>query len=158
MPIKVSCLLFCLMLLIAACSGGADQPQPSTAISFQVRPNPEKVAAGQAIYDARCAACHGPQGVGQNPEDPRAKDDQGRFLAPPHNQNGHTFHHDDDLLISIIKNGGMGDPKTFTEMPAFGESLTEQEINQVLAYIKTLWTDEQRAAQEQATKAVRSGS
>lgn len=32
-------------------------------------------------------------------------------------------------------------------MPAFEDALTEQEIQSVIEYLKTLWTDEQRTYQ-----------
>ena len=75
--------------------------------------------------------------------------------APPHDGTGHTWHHDDDLLIEIITYGGMGNPEDFYPMPAFGDTLTGPEIEAVLAFIKTLWTDDQRAAQQARTDAVR---
>lgn len=112
--------------------------------------------AGKQVYDANCAACHGVAGVGQVPEAPMQRDATGRYPAPPHNDKGHTWHHDDDLLFQIVSEGGMGDPANFYEMPAFGDRLTADDINNVLAYIKTLWTEEQRAQQRQRTADVRS--
>jgi mono/diheme cytochrome c family protein len=38
-------------------------------------------------------------------------------------------------------------------MPAFAGQLSEQEVEAILAYIKTWWTDEQRAAQARVTEA-----
>src|SRR5690606_27484702 len=111
---------------------------------------------GQQVYETHCAACHGVNGVGQVPEAPLQRDTTGRYPAPPHNDQGHTWHHDDDLLFQIIYEGGMGDRANFYEMPAFGEKLSPEEINAVLAYIKTLWTAEQRAQQREFTAAVRS--
>lgn len=88
------------------------------------------------------------------PDAPLQKDETGRFPAPPHDETGHTWHHDDDLLIEIVRDGGMGD-ENFYEMPAFGAALDDAEIKAVLAFIKTMWTDEQRAAQQARTEAAR---
>ena len=73
----------------------------------------------------------------------------GLMGAPPHNENGHTWHHDDGLLLQRIREGGRY--PGFKPMPAFGETLSDEEIGAVLAYIKTLWTDEQREIQQDVT-------
>ncbi len=114
-----------------------------------------QLALGREVYLQTCAACHGPNSEGQRPDVLLRKDETGRFPAPPHNSAGHTWHHDDDHLIQIIREGGMRD-EDFYEMPAFGNVLTDEEINAVLAFIKTLWTDAQRAVQQERTEAVRS--
>jgi len=94
-----------------------------------------------------CAECHGTQGEGQpNWKRPNA---EGVYPAPPHDSSGHTWHHADDLLLAIIAKGGTM-PKT--QMPAFGATLTEAEMQLVLAYIKTFWGREERAFQEQVTR------
>lgn len=133
-----------LILLLAACS------------TEQNAVDPAQLALGEQVYRQRCAECHGINGEGQRPDAPLQKDETGRFPAPPHDDTGHTWHHDDDLIIRIIVEGGMGPPDEFYEMPAFGDLLTDEEINAALAYIKTFWTDEQRALQQERTNAVRS--
>lgn len=133
--------------VLAAC--GANNGAGST------RKRDAQIALGAKVYAQYCAACHGPEGEGQRPDAPLQKDDTGRFPAPPHDETGHTWHHDDDLLIEIITYGGMGNPEDFYPMPAFGDTLTDREIEAVLAFIKTLWTDDQRAAQQSRTDAVR---
>lgn len=138
-----------LVLLLAAC-GKSETQRRVTSVPEEI------INKGQEIYLANCAACHGANGEGQNPQAPLQRDETGRFPAPPHNENGHTWHHDDDLLIQIIKEGGMGDEKNFHEMPAFGDKLNDEDINAVLAFIKTLWSDEQRESQRKITEAVRS--
>ena len=140
-----------LLLLIAACTAKRDKTSPTPNDSA----NSSQLTLGRQVYLHNCAACHGANGEGQRPDAPLRKDETGRFPAPPHNSTGHTWHHDDDLLIQIIREGGMGD-EDFYEMPAFGNVLTDEEIKAVLAFIKTLWTEEQRALQQERTEAVRS--
>jgi len=106
---------------------------------------------GQKIYVQSCASCHGAQGEGQFPDAPREPDATGRRGAPPHTGEGHTWHHGDEMLIEYVRDGGMGDPESFYPMPAFGGQLTETDIIHVIAYIKTMWSDTQRAYQDQAT-------
>lgn len=117
--------------------------------------NPEVYELGQQVYAQNCASCHGNNGEGQFPDAPMQPDDTGRLGAPPHDDTGHTWHHDDDLLYQIVAEGGMGMPERFYPMPAFGDQLTEAEIEAVLFYIKTFWTGEQRQHQQQATDNVR---
>lgn len=59
------------------------------------------------------------------------------------------------MLIRYTREGGISltDPVNFYPMPAFGDQLSEDEILTVLAYIKTMWNDEQRTRQKQASEA-----
>ncbi|HEX2622020.1 MAG TPA: cytochrome c [Phototrophicaceae bacterium] len=111
-----------------------------------------QLAEGQAIYLQQCAACHGVEGQGQFPEAPLVPDSTGRIGAPPHNETGHSWHHSDTVLIRYIIEGGFSDPTRFYTMPPFGTILTEEQVLLVIAYIKTLWTDEQRGMQRQLTE------
>lgn len=105
---------------------------------------------GAGIYNANCASCHGgPTGGGMMDYPPR------------HNANGHTWHHPDCELEEVVRTGSgpmvemmreMMAPPGAPTMPAFRTSLTDEEIDEVLAFIKTMWTPEQRAAQERATR------
>ncbi|MBK8135557.1 MAG: cytochrome c [Chloroflexi bacterium] len=111
------------------------------------------VQEGQQIYLQFCAFCHGSEGQGQFPDDPLMPDETGRYGAPPQNEVGHSWHHDDALLFRYVQQGGMGDPDVFYSMPAFGEQLSDEQIVAVIGYIKTLWTDDQRLYQQQRTDA-----
>lgn len=104
-------------------------------------PESKQVELGKRIYEQQCAACHGTQGQGQFPEAPYKRDEQGLLAAPPHNANGHTWHHADGLLVSIIKDGLL--VSGFRPMPAFANQLSAEDIRAVLAYIKTWWTPDQ---------------
>ncbi len=108
--------------------------------------------AGESVFQSACIACHGVDGQGQFPEAPLVPDSTGRLGAPPHNETGHTWHHSDVLLVRYVTEGGFSDPTRFYTMPPFGDILTDEQILQVVAYIKTMWTDEQRASQRQLTE------
>jgi mono/diheme cytochrome c family protein len=132
-----------------------ESEQASGAAQIQILATPfdqSDITQGQAIYTQYCAACHGIDGQGQFPEAPLEPDSTGRIGAPPHNETGHSWHHSDVLLIRYVTEGGFSDPARFYIMPPFGAILTEEQILQVIAYIKTLWTDEQRASQRQLTE------
>jgi mono/diheme cytochrome c family protein len=125
-------------LLLTACGGAG---------GGQVVHNPQ-LALGQEVYEANCAACHGKNGEG-NGQDWRRPDANGIFAPPPHDDSGHTWHHPDGLLYDIIVNGGNA-PKS--AMPAFGETLSHDEIVATLEYIKTFWSAESRATQAQISQ------
>jgi mono/diheme cytochrome c family protein len=82
---------------------------------------------GKAVYDQRCAMCHGVHGKGDGPEAP--------FLSPrPSNLiSAGTSVKSDVELLDIITNG-----KPRTAMPAWKEELAEQQRRDVLAYIRSL--------------------
>jgi mono/diheme cytochrome c family protein len=108
-------------------------------------------ASGRALYGEHCAACHGVDLEGQ--PDWRSPDAHGLYPAPPHDETGHTWHHDDAMLIDYVTRGGqavldeMG--VAFTSgMPPFGPVLTGEEIEAILAYIKTTWPERIRKVQE----------
>ena len=61
------------------------------------------VARGEPLYQQHCASCHGARLEGQ-PEW-QSRNAQGRLPAPPHDDSGHTWHHDDDVLFEVTKFG-----------------------------------------------------
>ena len=104
----------------------------------------QDLAAGQAIFAANCAVCHGAGAEGQ--PDWHIKKDDGTLPAPPLNGDGHTWHHADGLLYQIVSQGGaiFEDPSLpgfKSAMPAFGDTLTQEEIISALTYVKSLWGD-----------------
>jgi mono/diheme cytochrome c family protein len=108
----------------------------------------QQVAEGQEIYATYCAECHGIDGEGEYPDAPLEPGPDGLMGAPPHDEGGHTWHHPDDLLIQQIREGRHY--PGFKPMPAFDDMLADSEIEAVLAYIKTMWTEEQRDIQAAA--------
>ena len=130
----------------------------ATESSFAYR-DPEIVALGQSLYNENCAACHGNDLEGE--ESWRERDASGYLPAPPHDANGHTWHHPDAQLFEITKIGTAavvgGDYKS--NMGAFEGVLTDVEVVAVLAYIKSTWPqriidrhDQLNAAYDKATK------
>jgi mono/diheme cytochrome c family protein len=111
--------------------------------------NAAQVARGEKIYAAHCANCHGAKLQGQPDWMTRKAD--GRLPAPPHDQNGHTWHHSDDLLFGIVKKGvtAYANPGYQSDMPAYEGVLPDDDIQAVLAFIKNSWPkdiqDRQRA-------------
>lgn len=105
------------------------------------------VAMGEEVYETHCAACHGFDLEGQ-PEWQQPYAD-GSLKAPPHDETGHTWHHSDAYLVESIKLGGARlEPNIgVSAMPAYEDTLTDQQIAAVLAYIKSSWPSEILEAQ-----------
>lgn len=117
--------------------------------------DPGQVAQGAALYGAHCASCHGANLEGQPDWQTRKPDD--RLPAPPHDETGHTWHHPDDVLFGIVKDGiaGYAPPGYESDMPAFGGALSDDEIWAVLAYIKSRWPAEIQQRQFRVTRQTR---
>ena len=114
-------------------------------------PLPETLALGQRLYARNCASCHGANLEGQ--PDWKHRLASGRMPAPPQDVTGHTWHHSDQDLFSIVREGvaavvGEGYE---SDMKAFGGVLSDDEIRATLAYIESTWPERQRAAQHELT-------
>lgn len=110
--------------------------------------NPELVEDGAQLYAQYCAACHGVSLEGAPNWRLRLVD--GSLAPPPHDSSGHTWHHSDGLLARITAEGGQavyGNTTTKSNMPAFNDTLTPQQIEAVLAYIKSQWDQDAREFQ-----------
>lgn len=89
-------------------------------------------SSGAKLYVAQCQSCHGNrEGVGA------------KGAAPLHNETGHTWHHPDAQLKDWIMNGKLG----ISQMPGFQNKLGVSEVEAILAYLKTWWTEEQTQSQ-----------
>jgi peptide/nickel transport system substrate-binding protein len=124
------------------------QPAPSGTQPLRADPNDaEQVAPGQKVYVSFCAGCHGANLEGQ--PDWQKRLPLGNFPAPPHDETGHTWHHPDQWLFDIVKDGGQrfAPPRYRSAMPAYRDMLTDEEIWAVLAFIKSRWPPPARAEQ-----------
>ena len=103
--------------------------------------NAALVALGRDVYGAQCAACHGADLEGQ--ANWRSPLPTGGRPAPPHDANGHTWHHPDQQLFAITKWGGQrySPPGDKNQMPGFADRLSDREIWASLAYIKSRWPE-----------------
>ncbi|MDX0973336.1 c-type cytochrome [Sinorhizobium medicae] len=105
------------------------------------------IALGKALYAKHCAACHG---VGlEGHRDWKSPLPSGRMPAPPHDASGHTWHHADGVLFRITREGPAavvgGDYQS--DMPGFGNIMSDDEIRAVLAFIKSTWPERERKYQ-----------
>lgn len=137
--------------LVASC-GVALAAATSAAQGSDGPVDAQRIDAGRRVYIAQCAACHGPRGEGQPDWDRPSP--AGEMPAPPHDREGHTWKHSDAMLFRIVKNGWR-DPYNKTQrqtMPAYGQTLSANEMRDVIEYLKTLWTPEQRRFQQEESQ------
>jgi len=102
------------------------------ALLFLPHPVPRNARPAQRLYLTYCAECHGANGHGSwraalfllRPGD----------LADPNTLAPLS----DDYLVDLVKHGGapIGKPG----MPAFGYHLSDEQIREVVAYVRTLST------------------
>lgn len=109
------------------------------------------VTQGQILYAEQCASCHGANLEGQ--PDWRNTDANGILPAPPHDETGHTWHHDNQLLFEYTRLGGAealaarGVEGFQSGMPGFSEGLSDDDIWDILAYIQSTWPERVREIQ-----------
>ena len=137
---------------------GQEGQGPATPVEIMGRvADLEMLALGQRVYAENCASCHGAELEGQ--PNWKRRLESGRMPAPPHDETGHSWHHSDADLFRLTKEGVAvvigGDYQS--DMPAFGDVLTDEEILAALAYIKSTWPERERAYQAQITQQDASG-
>ena len=116
------------------------------------------LAEGEQLYESSCASCHGADLEGQS--DWRSPDQNGVLPAPPHDETGHTWHHADSILFNYTKLGGKAalarqGVDFESGMPGFDDQLSDAQIWNILAYIKSTWPDRQRRIQAERSAAKR---
>ncbi|WP_037317785.1 c-type cytochrome [Ruegeria halocynthiae] len=118
--------------------------QPSEVVGLLTPDDAEVVSIGQVVYADQCAACHGARLEGQ--PNWRMRGEDGLLPAPPHDATGHTWHHDDETLITLTKFGlaGLMENAPPTSMPVYEGVLSDDEIIAVLSFIKSTWPDDLR--------------
>jgi len=144
------------LLLVLAC-GPASSVQPAALPSPTPVPLPTldlgQVSRGREVFVQHCASCHGSDAQGA--PDWQQPDARGDLPAPPHDDTGHTWRHSDAQLSEIIR-GGLRDQFNKTPeltMPPFPtDQLSDQQIRDVTAYFKSLWSPEHRQFQEEQNR------
>ena len=95
-----------------------------------------QVERGRDLFQKNCAECHKPDASG----DPNWKqvNAEGKLPPPPLNGTAHAWHHPLPLLRRIVRNGGV--PMGGT-MPPFRDKLKPDEIDAILAWVQSHWSD-----------------
>ncbi|MBM3123494.1 MAG: cytochrome c [Chloroflexi bacterium] len=126
-----SAVLVLAALALTACGGGADAvatlaPVPSDFAGLANPLGADASAAGASLFKTNCESCHGSQGHGDGPA--------GAALDPtPKNLADLQVAAGDDYLFWRIATGKEG-----TSMVAWRGVLTDEQIWQVVSFIRTL--------------------
>jgi mono/diheme cytochrome c family protein len=108
----------CAALLVAAAPA---QTSTDSVGSFTGPDSPVAGADGKAVYMKKCKKCHGPDGKAQTK------------MGKKHEMGPIPGKLDKAKIMKVIKNG-----KANTKMKSFKEKLTEEEIDAVATFVKTL--------------------
>ncbi len=104
------------------------------------------IRSGEKLYAEHCASCHGINLEGK--PNWRTPNEDGILPAPPHNETGHTWHHDNQLLFDYTRLGGeaalaeRGISNFKSGMPGFMGVVSDEQIWNILAYIRSTWPSE----------------
>jgi mono/diheme cytochrome c family protein len=87
---------------------------------------------GRAVYERHCATCHGAEGRADGPGAAALP------IKPPSFTDGRLLNPlTDEFLATVIRDGAAA-VGLAPQMPAFGRLLTEREIQDVVAYVRTM--------------------
>lgn len=133
-------------LLLAAC--GEPSVPPTPVHSF----DKVRMARGAELFRQHCAVCHGADAGGA--ANWRVRNPDGTFPPPPLNGSGHAWHHPWADLKNTIRHGttALGG-----NMPAWQAVLTEQQVEEVILWFQSLWSDEVYAAWREIDQRQRHG-
>ncbi len=120
---------------------GCNNPPPGTIESAGAMPvrqyDGAQLARGKALFQANCAVCHG--AGAQGAFNWRVAGPDGKYLPPPLNGTGHAWHHPRAALKQTIRQGTLA---LGGNMPSWQDKLSEQDIDDLIAWFQSLWSDE----------------
>ena len=137
---------------VSAQNGAPQQSATSAQNSMNRGYDFTTVMRGAKLYQQNCAACHGQQAQGQAGW--RQKGVNGKYPPPPLNGTGHTWHHPMAALKETIKQGTI---KRGGGMPAWGGKLSDQEIERIIAWLQSRWSDDIYVAWRKTDEKARAG-
>lgn len=112
------------LLLLQARVDPADAERDDVALAAV---DEEALVRGEAVYQANCASCHGAGGQGDGPAATGLNPPPADLTSPLHRS------HRPEDLAHWVANGVPG-----SAMPPFGDTLSDAEIADVVAYVQSL--------------------
>jgi mono/diheme cytochrome c family protein len=104
----------------------------AAVLSTALRAHAADVEQGKQLYGQYCVTCHGQSGKGDGPGaaalNPKPRD---------HTDKEYMSKLSDDELFNVVKNGGASVGRS-PLMPAWGATLKDEQIKDVVAYVRTL--------------------
>jgi len=95
-----------------------------------------QVTNGKKLFTANCASCHGLNA--EKTVNWRQTLPDGSYPPPALNGTAHAWHHPFEQLVSQIDDGGA---QYGGKMPAFKDTLNEEEKKDVISYFQSFWND-----------------
>lgn len=128
------------LALLAACSK-EDKPAPLTTPAPAVRHfEPASLVRGAALFEQHCALCHGPQAQG-HPD--WLTPSNGSFAAaPPLDGTGNDWKRSRAELAATIQNGVKRKSDNEMVMPAWKGRLKDQDVEDVINWLQSMWPAE----------------
>jgi mono/diheme cytochrome c family protein len=146
-------ILICILSGLAACSDQdsretLNQQAQARQVSVMRNQDAAQIQRGRKLFVQNCATCHGNDAQGA-PNWSQA-DAKGKYPPPPLNGTGHAWHHPKRALMTTIK---YGTARLGGSMPAWQGRLSEQDINDIIAWFQSQWPDEIYAAWQRMDQA-----
>ena len=117
------------------------KPAPVQPPVMERKQDMAQIVRGGKLYQQHCAECHGTQAEGApNWQQPGP---DGKWPPPALNGTAHAWHHPMAILKRVIRDGTQ---KLGGNMPPWGDKLSEQEIEDIIAWFQAKWPDELYAA------------
>lgn len=129
--------LLAVAVLMLGCERKDNAPAPTTASPLPVE-QPASLAAlnrGARLYAEHCAQCHGPEAQG-HPD----WENRDIVAAPPLNGTGNDWKRTRAQLVGVIKHGAKR--RNAPVMPAWNGRLSDQEIEDIIAWFQASWPSE----------------
>ncbi len=119
-------------------------PEEYASLTQPMPGDPASIERGAELYQSYCASCHGETGMGDGPA--------GASLTPPPSPLARTAPKlSDGYLYWRIAEGGLA---FGTSMPSFGTALTEQDIWDIINFLRTMEAAEDPQAAQRLQEAL----
>ncbi len=105
---------------------------------------------GRGLYSFNCAHCHGAALEGKRIDSETAIP----ALVPTPDMPGQVWHFSDPQIFGIVKKGShtLEAPAETETMPVFGDRLSDQQIYQIIAFVKNRWPQNIRESQQEVSR------
>jgi mono/diheme cytochrome c family protein len=136
--VRTNLLIIFTLSVFIAISCSSEPPDQKESVTKGRWFTQKQFQLGKQVFTTNCASCHGNQAQGIV-EDWKQRNPDGSFPAPPLDGSAHAWHHPLSVLVRQINEGGV---KLGGTMPAFGDTLSDEEVIAAIAYFQSFW-DEQ---------------
>lgn len=126
-----------IVLLFCGCAADTESPDNTSRDGHDRWYTNQQVQTGELLFIEHCASCH--QRDASGTRDWQAQDANGNYPPPPLDGSAHAWHHPLTVLRMTVQRGGI---PLGGQMPAFGDKLSKNETDAVIAYFQSKWSDE----------------